>query len=1435
MLDVDDAEAIRLGQMTAQDTESGGIERIKPKNVAQKLGDDMRQFADMLLRSGDEEASFGQLVDRNGTDVLKWMNQVGAISNTQYQSAFDSKGGITPEAKNDLQKVLYQAVFKGGSQQLEEMFDKLPAKAQRAILGTAFRDMDSPMAGKMLSEIQASIAAYNALMQTKGFADAKNMEQALRGVQEFKAEITLDDRFEPHKPADNFSNFALHLAAMYKASDYSQSRITSLFNEMYDLAQGKVAATLFEEADTTQYPLAEVINKVLNIEYKPAKNGNNNVANGGADVALRNQSSQGGELRGNEPPAGGEHTARRTEPSERGAGTSRDSVGVGSPQSDRADKEEEVRSLTMDEAIECVADMEQEAPVAPQMPLTVENWDGQFPDGKISTPIGEVKMGEHQFLKMMREGRNGKLGMIKPTLEHPHIIIEVKSDAKEGDIAERPTSYVFIKSFKKADGSRYYYFTSISVSKDGMEVIVSNQEKSRNKILRLLTEGSVIWRAPKDATAASVEQQGLDYVQPIETETATKGSGITPQSTSVSSETVAKTEPQQPNNAVSGDSSRSADKQSGISSTEPNGKSAVSDDKVTALSSDKQISPSTSSEATGSMTEEESSSQLTDGKGTSSVQSAVEVASAEVNTEPTPAQAEAGNYKKGHVTIGEFDITIENPVGSTRKGIDADGKEWSTTMANAYGYIKGTEGVDGDHIDVFLHENMDEWNGRKVFVVDQTNPDGSFDEHKVMLGFNDKDEAMSAYLANYDSSWAQTHPGLRISETNIEDFNKWIQSSHRKTKPFADYVNVKKDTKTEENLSQKPAENLPKAEAEKERPLTLGDVRNITETPTTEAPAETTEGSTEATPTEQAPASKTAKESEKPKVNPSGNRLVTDEKYAELKAQLRKKLGGQMNMGVDPEILVIGAQMAIYHIEKGARKFADYAKALVADLEELAGQIPHQYLKGFYKSAHSMLEYDAPEIAAEMDDDAIVNKADVATILSGQVDAMATAEMVNKEQQAERERVEAEKTLIETRNFIADVAEELSDNPIYRKAVQLNDEATQEAVANQMIEERMKGDVPDYLRNNDRVRASIISEAFLSAYEKNKRVNEDGTKTATVVENGTEIEITEGDFIPGVRPNGEQKPSKKPVKKPTSTPSLFDDEMDEYGMTKTDAPSINLPEEKPAEELAGDSAQHQEHEKQTAALVKEIGGAIADRALEMGMNPSVKGLTMSDIKKMAAKHEALKGIRDTDLQELVELAMTNLTRQVAQRCVNGSSMAQEKGYNLIVSYYLAQPSLNARDSERLMKQQYSTPTPFGYVMGQFVQSHGKQIESMLEPSAGNGALTITINPEAVHVNDIDDARLANLRKLGFGSVTAQDALLPFSGEKVDAVMTNPPFGTVTEKVYDGIFKITSLEGQMAINALDSMKADGRAAIVIGGKVDSRTKCKIFVLDSPNIF
>lgn len=166
----------------------------------------------------------------------------------------------------------------------------------------------------------------------------------------------------------------------------------------------------------------------------------------------------------------------------------------------------------------------------------------------------------------------------------------------------------------------------------------------------------------------------------------------------------------------------------------------------------------------------------------------IAAAESEVNTNPTEAQKEAGNYKKGHVQIGTFNVTIEQPKGSVRSGVDADGKKWETEMQNTYGYIRGTEGVDGDHIDVFLSDDIDGWDGHKVFVVDQRNANGSFDEHKVMLGFNDINDAEAAYMSNYEEGWQ----GLgAITGVSIEEFEKWIASSHRKTKAFAEYKSVK--------------------------------------------------------------------------------------------------------------------------------------------------------------------------------------------------------------------------------------------------------------------------------------------------------------------------------------------------------------------------------------------------------------------------------------------------------------------------------------------------------------------------------------------------------------------------------------------------------------------------------------------------------------------
>lgn len=1018
MLDVDDADAIRLGQMTAQDTESGGIERIKPKNVAQKLGDGMRSFATRLLSSGDDEATFGQLVDRNGTEVLKWMNQVGAISNTQFQSAFDSKGNLTAEAKNDLQKVLYQAVFKGGSQQLEEMFDRLPAKAQRAILSTAFRDMDSPFAGKMLPEIQSSIIAYNELMQDSAFESAKNLEEALRAVEAFKRQISLDDRFEQYMPADNFSNFALQLAAMYKASDMSQTTIASYFNQMYDLAQGKKAATLFEEADTTEYPLAEVIKQVLGIDYKPAKNGNNNVTDGGADVALRNQVGQGGELRGNEPSANGEQTPTGTEPSERGTGTSDNSIEGG--------RDTNVNGGTVDvEANGGLAD-EITPAIGPfgeiytQFKGKSQEAIAYLLDKKSGEAVGALHHKEIGDIDLVYgkegTGHSDGYGLAKLAKYHPEVLNNLQDILNDMVVTKRSENRVQLESEK--------YQAAVRLTWDN---------KKKTWLLTMFEKKNSVLDNTTD-TGKTLVGNGND--------TAT------------------------PENTV------------------------ISDGKDNTSLPNEQIS------------EEEIATQHADVESKQTLQASIDAAASEVNTEPTPAQAEAGNYKKGHITIGEFDITIENPAGSVRKGVDADGKEWQTTMANTYGYIKGTEGVDGDHIDVFLHSDMDQWDGRKAFVVDQTNTDGSFDEHKVMLGFNDKDEAMSAYLANYDADWAQTHPGLRISETNIEDFNKWVESSHRKTKPFADYSTVSKiteDTPATKSapvvegdgykVEPKPYTNKQgktldtylvtfdrdfskeelsairsKAKALKgwydretrgwmlrssddakafaediigksedevadEAPLSMADMEQTTEAPVKKVDVT---GVFDALKTKgEAKLSDHVEPIEQPK--PKKRKWISDEDAAEfdsLRDNLRNHFGKSGDMvqeeaagygqpqpkQMDAEVLRMGTRMTYLMMKGGLRSFSDYCEAMKDELPDIFDDMrPH--LKSLYAAAQNMEEVMQLGWDDEMDDRKTVKAFDVYNFdKPGAKDIIATAQHTVDEQASQQQTEQIIQTLKDQRN-----------------------------------------------------------------------------------------------------------------------------------------------------------------------------------------------------------------------------------------------------------------------------------------------------------------------------------------------------------------------------------------------------------------------------------
>lgn len=173
-----------------------------------------------------------------------------------------------------------------------------------------------------------------------------------------------------------------------------------------------------------------------------------------------------------------------------------------------------------------------------------------------------------------------------------------------------------------------------------------------------------------------------------------------------------------------------------------------------------------------------------DGNAIEMVNKAIEEAEKETETNLTPEQKESGDYKKGHVKIQDFDIAIENPKGSVRSGVDKDGKEWSQEMHNTYGYFEGTKGKDSDDVDCFIGPNP---LSEDIFVIDQLDKDGNFDEHKVMFGFDSSEEAREAYLSNYEEGWT----GLGdITKVNVEDFRKWVQKDDVRSKPFTEYLKV---------------------------------------------------------------------------------------------------------------------------------------------------------------------------------------------------------------------------------------------------------------------------------------------------------------------------------------------------------------------------------------------------------------------------------------------------------------------------------------------------------------------------------------------------------------------------------------------------------------------------------------------------------------------
>lgn len=265
MVDVEDAEAIRLGNMTAQDTESGGVERIKPQQSYTRLGDKVRSFMRLLLDSVEEDQSYSEVIAQNAVTALKFLADHGAISNTQYQSAFDANGNVTAEAKLDLKEMAEFNLFEGGAQELPRMFRALPARVQKAILQTFMRDADSAEADRIKGDIQNAIVLFDrAMAYSPEFRSAKDYESAKRALFVYGLQGSLIEGDKPAK--DLFDNFAFELAARFRSM--TQKGMVQMFQAFYDKVQG-AGMDLFHP-DAKPMSKADAVRDVFNVELNKA-------------------------------------------------------------------------------------------------------------------------------------------------------------------------------------------------------------------------------------------------------------------------------------------------------------------------------------------------------------------------------------------------------------------------------------------------------------------------------------------------------------------------------------------------------------------------------------------------------------------------------------------------------------------------------------------------------------------------------------------------------------------------------------------------------------------------------------------------------------------------------------------------------------------------------------------------------------------------------------------------------------------------------------------------------------------------------------------------------------------------------------------------------------------------------------------------------------
>ena len=1424
-LPVDDAKALELGQYRASDFESGGKELPRTSVVINRQGDKMQNVANIMLRQGTlpEDAKMSDLVSQNATKVLDYLVKEGVVSATEEQTLRKDSTAM----RQWMGELLKTGLFEG-DKETEAAFNQLPDNARRAVLATYLRDAKSGDEAKIKRSLQRSFEAYSRMMNNPAFVNAKNVEEARAAV---SAEIEKGNNslFGEEPIRELFSNFELELAALYKGLK-DQKTLTGLLNKYFDAVQGdKVSNRQLEIGEEPRDAISkeEALKEVFGLhESKPAET-QNQVDKAVKNIATEITKKTGIEVVTDEKEA--EEVIRESEET--------DSDLKYHKETDEATLEE----LENGETVKVYRAMQViDGKLYPPMAAAVngkrveanelgtwiradENPDLAIPDIDPKTKEQKVdkKTGELKWkFKLDKGGKDatGKKATDIPAAYNPYwhtsrsplndqfksawirpniVVVECEvpvSELSSGYRAERAKDAVGEVDWKSGVVSGEVYKQTGRARK----VILSRWCKP----VRVLSDAEVAQRAKEFVGDAKVEipENVLTPKQRIEFEKAGFKIGAP---------------------------------EKGVKKSEQ-----ILEALKRGLQIDNEIKEHRSRWAGGEVV---GMKQLPD----------------KLHTDPDMLWSEISQYHGDYLsrklenipedgTVNFFSahdgkwyfysvdknhtITLFDAVEASRENYELFKDKLkkygfdSTTRTGRDGLQEAgyTGRTDGDKFESFIRPGIERSNGlgdgkaqggrrtdRRGMAgeADGTQLEGDSEKqgevkyfrtaNGEVYGFTDGEKIYldtkkmkpETPLHEYAHLWCDMLRRVNPKEwENVKKLFDKVEGLKEEVQKL--YPELKDDALYEEMITTYSGREGTKKLEDVVRKLAAEEGKSVTESTKAqgflekvkEALTKYWKGVADVLGIHFTTAEEVAdkvladwakgvdpRESEKGKEkSEESESKVEGNEPSEASLSLPKPLGEKgaaEQEGVEPlALLPKKEENTLNPIVKAAENYKkDHPltedEIRSSDVDGIAKDMAVDYLNGEVTDDLHRAVYES--IYGKVKDAKMKNAAEkFAKEKEAATEAM--GEVQKPQQKADDAAVEASNKKVNDlwNDLLKAGKEDLSASFIGLNARQLE------------------------------VLPKLVSAMAENAYLRIKR----GMHNLEDV-----VKEMRKEFAPAAQ-----------VFKKEDVDAIYEQMMNiryrdgEQRMSlKEWADYYEKSSPKHKEELVGDSKEAEDRKISEKKFIDKVNH-------RLGFGQKINGIV--ELRKMAEEC-GLKDVKDTDLQELAETAIVRRARGIA----SSASTNDAKKFELIKKLYENQPSLNQRDSERVMKQQYSTPAPYAFLADMYVKA-GMEVKSALEPSAGNGMLTIGLPKDAVHVNDIDAQRLANLQRQGFKNITSQDGTQPFADKDVDVVVTNPPFGSATPKEYDG-YKISSLEGQMAINALESMKDNGRAAIIIGGKTE----------------